>query len=218
MKHMAIIKLRRFIRHTLAPVARRSAALARDDRGAVAIEFGILAIPFFALIFAILETAMVFFAQQILESALQDSIRDIRTGQSQAGTPWTTTEFRTEICDHSFGFFNCTGPGADRLWIKVTPVNSFGVAPNQIQNPVNPSCTMASPDPATQCNWIGPETFNDGSGSSVIIAQAYYRWPTIINVPWFSFANQAGNNRLLGAVRVFKNEPFGSGGTSGSGS
>jgi Flp pilus assembly protein TadG len=196
------------MRRALAPAVRRGAGLARDEKGAVAVEFGILAIPFFALIFAILETAMVFFAQQILESALQDSIREIRTGQSQAGTPWTATEFRAEICNRSFGFLSCTGSDADRLWIKVTPVSSFSVAPNQIQNPVNPSCTMASPDPATQCNWKDPETFDDGSGSSVIIAQAYYRWPTIINVPWFSFANQAGNNRLLGAVRVFKNEPF----------
>lgn len=201
------------MRRTLAPAVRRGAGLAGDERGAVAIEFAFLAVPFFALIFAILETAMVFFAQQILESALQDSIRKIRTGQSQAGTPWTTAEFRTEICDHSFGFFSCTGPNADRLWIKVTQVDSFSVAPNQIQNPVNPLCSMASLDPATQCNWKNPETFDDGSGSSVIIAQAYYRWPTIINVPWFSFANQAGNNRLLGAVRVFKNEPFGGGGT-----
>lgn len=205
---MAIIKLRSILQRAFAPAVRRGASLARDEQGAVAIEFGILAIPFFALIFAILETAMLFFAQQILESALQDSIREIRTGQSQAGTPWTTTDFRSEICDHSFGFFSCTGPDADRLWIKVTPVNSFGVAPNQIQNPVNPSCTMASLDPATQCNWKEAETFDDGSGSSVIIAQAYYRWPTILNLPWFSFANQAGNNRLLGAVRVFKNEPF----------
>jgi Flp pilus assembly protein TadG len=211
---MAMIKLRSFMRRALAPTVRRGAGLARDEKGAVAVEFGILAIPFFALIFAILETAMVFFAQQVLESALQDSIREIRTGQSQADdTPWTTTQFRTEICNHSFGFFNCTGPDADRLWIKVTPADSFSAAPDQIQNPVNPSCTMASVDPTTQCNWKDPETFDDGSGSSVIIAQAYYRWPTIVNVPWFSFANQAGNNRLLGAVRVFKNEPFGGGGT-----
>lgn len=187
---------------------RRGTGLVRDEKGAVAIEFGILAVPFFALIFAIIETSMTFFAQQVLESALQDSIREIRTGQSQTGTPWTATQFRTEICDHSFGFFNCTGANADRLWIKVTPVSSFSAAPNQIQNPVNPSCTMASLDPATECNWRAAETYDDGTGSSVIIAQAYYRWPTIINVPWFSFANQAGNNRLLGAVRVFKNEPF----------
>jgi len=210
---MAIIKLRSFTRRLLSPAFRRGAGLARDERGAVAIEFGILAIPFFALIFAIIETAMTFFAQQILESALQDSIREIRTGQSQAGTPWTTTRFRTEICNHSFGFFSCTGANSDRLWVKVTPVDSFTAAPGQIQNPVNPACTMTSTNPATDCNWRETEVFDDGSGSSVIIAQAYYRWPTIINLPWFSFANQAGNNRLLGAVRVFKNEPFGGGGT-----
>jgi Flp pilus assembly protein TadG len=206
---MAIIKLRSFTRRLLSPILRRGASLARDEEGAVAIEFGILAVPFFAVIFAIIETSMSFFAQQVLESALQDSIREIRTGQSQAGTtPWTATQFRTQICDHSFGFFSCTGANANRLWVKVTPVTNFTVAPDQIQNPVKPACSMTTLDPTTDCDWRTAETYDDGTGSSVIIAQAYYKWPTIINLPWFNFANQAGNNRLLSAVRVFKNEPF----------
>lgn len=199
------------MRRLLSPVIRRGTGLVRDEKGAVAIEFGILAIPFFALIFAIIETSMVFFAQQVLESALQDSVRQIRTGQSQTGTPWTSTEFRREICDHSFGFFSCTG---SNLWVKVTPVTSFSAAPDQIQNPVKPACSMTTLDPATDCNWREPDIYNGGAGSSVIIAQAYYKWPTIINLPWFSFANQAGNNRLLSAIRVFKNEPFGGSGTT----
>lgn len=197
------------MRRLLSPVIRRGTGLVRDEKGAVAVEFGILAIPFFALIFAILETSMVFFAQQILESALQDSIREIRTGQSQTDTPpWTSAEFRSEICNHSFGFFSCTGDNAERLWVKVTPVTNFSTAPDQIQNPIKPACSMTTLDPTTDCDWREPETYNGGTGSSVIIAQVYYRWPTILNLPWFNFANQAGNNRLLGAVRVFKNEPF----------
>ena len=206
---MAIIKLRSLTRRLLSPVFRRGASLARDEEGAVAIEFGILAVPFFAVVFAIIETSMSFFAQQVLESALQDSIRQIRTGQSQARTiPWTAAEFRAEICNHSFGFFSCTDDNGNRLRVKVTPVTNFTAAPNQVQNPVNPACSMTTPDPAADCNWSMAETYDDGTGSSVIIAQAYYKWPTMINLPWFNFANQAGNNRLLSAVRVFKNEPF----------
>ena len=58
------------------------------------------------------------------------------------------------------------------------------------------------------CEWSVAEQFDDGSSSSVIVAQAFYKWPTLFNVPWFNLADQAGNNRLLSAVRVFKNEPF----------
>lgn len=176
----------------------------RDEQGAVAIEFGILAVPFFALIFAIIETSMGFFAQQILESALQDATRYIRTGQSQ--TTWGQTEFRSAICSGTFGLFDCSTDGG-RLWVKVAPATTFTAATQQMTKPIADTCTITTTNLA-DCNWNISETYDDGAGSAVIIAQAYYKWPTIINLPWFNFANQAGNNRLLSAVRVFKNEPF----------
>lgn len=209
-------KKRSWARRLLSPAIRRGAGLARDEKGAVAIEFAILAPIFFALVFAIIETSMSFFAQQVLESALQDSTRLIRTGQSQSGkVAWDTTQFRKEICGRSFGFFACSAanPVTDRLWVKVKTLTTFGSAPAEITSPVDSAkCTMTSADPAKDCEWKAAESYDDGIGSSVIIAQAYYKWPTIINLPWFNFANQAGNNRLLSAVRVFKNEPFGGGG------
>jgi Flp pilus assembly protein TadG len=200
---------RSWARRLLAPAIRRSRSLARDEKGAVAVEFAILAIPFFMLIFAIIETSMTFFAQQILESALQDATRQIRTGQSQTATPaWNKTEFRKAICDSTFGLFECTSnPSTDRLRINVVPVTTFDAAATKVAKPIDSKCTAASTNP-TDCAWQLAEDFNDGKGSDVIIAQVFYKWPTIINLPWFSLADQAGNNRLLSAVRVFKNEPF----------
>ena len=43
----------------------------------------IVATPFLAVLFAIMETAMVFFAGQTLETAVADSSRLILTGQAQ---------------------------------------------------------------------------------------------------------------------------------------
>ena len=57
--------------------------LLRQQDGAAAIEFGLVAAPFLALVFAILETAIVFFAGQALETAAADSARLIMTGQAQ---------------------------------------------------------------------------------------------------------------------------------------
>lgn len=189
-------------RRLLGPAIRRAGRLGHDERGATAVEFGLLALPFFVLIFAIVETAMTFFAQQVLESAVQDASRFIRTGQSQVD--WDEAAFRQAICDAAYGFIQC---GADdRLWIKVAPAVSFAAAATQIQKPVADECTVLS-DPSA-CDWSVAESYNDGVGSDVIIAQAFYKWPTFINIPWFNLANQAGGNRLLSAVRVFKNEPF----------
>jgi Flp pilus assembly protein TadG len=48
---------------------------ARGNDGIAAVEFGIVAAPFLALMFAIMETAIVFFASQTLETAVADSAR-----------------------------------------------------------------------------------------------------------------------------------------------
>ena len=56
---------------------------ARRQDGAAAIEFAMVAAPFLAMVFAIMETAIVFFAGQALETAAADSARLIMTGQAQ---------------------------------------------------------------------------------------------------------------------------------------
>ena len=194
-------------RRLLAPAIKRGSALARNQDGAVLVEFALLAVPFFALVFAILETSLTFLAQQVLDSALQDATSSIRTGQSQAS--WSTEQFRRELCGRTFGLFECSASdaGTERLRIKVEPVTDFDTAVGQIGLPVDPTCTEPGAEEAA-CDWTLAESFDDGRGSDVIIAQAFYKWPTLVNLPWFNLANQAGNNRLLSAVRVFKNEPF----------
>ena len=102
--------------------------MAKNEDGAVAVEFGILAIPFFAIVFAIFETSLTFFAQQVLESALQDATRYILTGQSQAQTlDWNQAKFRQAVCSRTFGLFSCSGTDAttDQLWVKVAPITKF---------------------------------------------------------------------------------------------
>jgi Flp pilus assembly protein TadG len=49
------------------------ARLASCKDGSAAVEFGLIAAPFIALLFAIMETAIVFFAGQTLETAVADS-------------------------------------------------------------------------------------------------------------------------------------------------
>ena len=52
----------------------------RDHSGATAVEFGLLALPFIAVMFAVLETALAFFAGATLETATANAARLIRTG------------------------------------------------------------------------------------------------------------------------------------------
>lgn len=162
----------------------------RDEGGVTAVEFGLLALPFFAIIGAILETALIFLASQVLDSAVNDSSRLIRTGQAHAAN-YTADSYRTAICDNLYGLFDC-----DEIKIRVTQVANFAGA--NIGVPT---------DPGTG-NWTVVENYDHGNGNSIILVEAYYKWPIALNMFDFNLSNLPDNTRMLSAVRVFRNEPF----------
>ena len=55
----------------------------RNRRGSAAVEFALVAPLFFGVLFAILETAIVFFAGQVLELGTAESARLMMTHQAQ---------------------------------------------------------------------------------------------------------------------------------------
>src|SRR5882672_2109471 len=101
-----------FIRTKLANCAGRLMAartlrrFTRQEDGATAVEFAMVAAPFLALVFAIIETAVVFFAGQTLETAVADSSRLIMTGQAQTAG-FNQAAFKDAVCAKIFGLFNC---------------------------------------------------------------------------------------------------------------
>jgi Flp pilus assembly protein TadG len=165
-----------------------------DERGTTALEFGLLAVPFFAIIGAILETALVFLASQVLDSAVQDSSRLIRTGQAQTATPaYQLADFNAQMCSRLFGIFDCT-----KLKTVVKVVTSFATA-----------TTPTSPiDPIDPTKWTITPVFQPGSGSQVIMVQVYYKWPIILAFGGFGLATSSDGTRMLASTRVFENEPF----------
>lgn len=173
---------------------RRQRSFVGNESGATMIEFGILSIPFFAILGAILETSIVFLSGQVLESAVQDSGRIIRTGQAQGS--YNIDNFREDLCGRLFGLYkNCAG-----LHIQVSVINNFASA--NYKPPVDANCKT------TPCDWTQPQSFTPGVGSDVIVVQAYYRWPLLLNLGVYGLADLPGNQHLMAAVSVFRNEPF----------
>src|SRR5690349_18973630 len=78
----------------------------RKKDGSAAVEFGMVAAPFLLLVFAIMETAIVFFAGQALETAVADSARLIMTGQAQS-QGFDQSAFKNQVCARVYGLFNC---------------------------------------------------------------------------------------------------------------
>lgn len=165
----------------------------RDQSGVTAIEFGLLAVPFFVIIGAILETSIVFLAGQVLDSAVGDASRRIRTGQAaQAG--FNTAKFESLICGELFGLFDCSG-----LYSSVTLISDFASA--TVAAPVQASCQSS-------CSWTQPDKYDAGQGSSTILVQVYYKWPIRLDFAGLGLADLADQTRLMASVQVFRNEPF----------
>src|SRR5882757_7574215 len=110
----------------------------RNRDGVAAIEFAIIAPMFFALLFAILETALMFFAGQVLETITQDSARTILTGQAQQGN-FTQANFRNLVCAQIPALFTCTD-----MAIDVTSYTSFGSI--ALNNPIDAGGNYTPPN------------------------------------------------------------------------
>ena len=157
--------------------------MGRDERGAVAIEFGLLALPFFAIIFAILETSMVFFAGQVLDSAVQDASRKIRTGEAAT---WNLQTFKDEVCKGLYNLFKCS-----ELRVRVTTATNFAGASTSITatSPLKPSSCVARTTPTVKIAGTSREAFTAGAGRSIQLVQVYYKWPVIVNLGGFNLQN-----------------------------
>src|SRR4051794_28608136 len=113
------------VRRASEALRRRFRRFARKQDGAAAVEFALVALPFFALTFAILETALVFFANQTLQAAAGDAGRLIMTGQAQSAS-YTASDLKTQVCNRIYGLFNCsTG-----MTVDVKTYSNFGAVSN----------------------------------------------------------------------------------------
>ena len=162
----------------------------RNRRGSAAVEFALIAPVFFALLFAILETAIMFFASQILETVAQESTRQIMTGQAQAAG-YSAAQFQTQVvCKQVPTLLNCANIIID---VENYPSFSNVTIPNPIVGGV------------LNTNGFG---FNPGGSCAVVVARFYYNWPLFVTGLGYNISNLNGNQRLLVATAAFRNEPY----------
>jgi Flp pilus assembly protein TadG len=162
----------------------------RDKKGATAIEFAIVALPFFTLLFAIIEHSLLFFGAQVLDNALMQTARLIRTGQAQ--TQWLSeAQFRNLVCAEINFVMDC----GDRLKIDVRTFANFGgVTPN---SPLN-----------SDGDFSGDFNFNMGAGGDIVLVRIFYSWPVVTPMFSDSVSNMSDGSFLLSASAAFRNEPF----------
>jgi Flp pilus assembly protein TadG len=166
---------------------RRIVDLVRRQDGVAAIEFAMVGPPFIALLVAIFETGIAFFAQQVLQTAVLQSSRAIMTGQVQ-NQAMTAGQFKQSVCDNAGTLFNCAN-----ILVNVQTQASFGAA---------------LPSPIANGQVVTGTNFNPGVGGDIVIVQVYYEWTVATGPLNFNLANLADGNDLLVATAAFRNEHY----------
>ena len=81
--------------------------LIRNRDGAAALEFALVMIPFLALTLAIIETTVMAFTDAVLQNAVTEAARMVRTGQSSVTGGGGASAFSTAVCNQLNGLVDC---------------------------------------------------------------------------------------------------------------
>ncbi len=165
-------------------------ALAENEQGVTAVEFALIAAPFFFLIFAIIEVGFIYILSSILEIGLSNASRDIRIGSFQT-SGGTEASFKQAICDETFGFMNCDS----NFYVDVRRITSFT------------GTSIASPISNGNLN-SGSFIFDPAAADEIIVIRAFYEWNLFTPVISDPISNLNGGKRLIQANVVFRVEPY----------
>jgi Flp pilus assembly protein TadG len=165
----------------------------KNRRGSAAVEFALVAFPFFGLLFAIVETALIFYASQILESGTQDSGRLLYTHQAQ-DSAMTRDQFKQDLCNRVRVLFSCSNVSVD--------VRSY---------PPGTAVAIAPPNIAAECANC---TYAPGAPGDTVVVRVFYKWPLFVTGFGYNLGNSDLNashsftKRLITATSAFRVEPL----------
>ena len=168
-----------------------AARLRSDERGATVIEFGLCVSAFVALLLAATQTALVYFAQQNLQTSAEAMARKVLTGQVKSATV-TADQFKTTACTTLPAFMQCS-----KLIVDARSASSFSGIDTGV-----PQITYDSNGKPTNTQ------FSIGTSGSIVILRLMYPWSVTRGTLGFKLSNQSGGLRLLIGTMVFKSETF----------
>jgi Flp pilus assembly protein TadG len=194
--------------------------LLRSRDGTTIVEFAAVGPAFVALVLAIVYTALLFLAQQMLETASQSAGRLLLTGSAQTirlangHTGMSASDFKSAICNGATGtdvngqtvtiprllpsMLTCS-----RLTVNVTTATSYNLT-----STAAPTFTYGSNGQVTATGTgYNPQSAGGGQ-SNIIVLQLIYLWPTGTGPLGLNFINQANGTRMLVASSVFTSEAY----------
>ncbi|MEX6634065.1 TadE/TadG family type IV pilus assembly protein [Hyphococcus lacteus] len=177
---------------------RKHLRFVRDKRGSTAVEFAIVAPIFLMMMFSIFEVGWFFYANSVVDAAVGDASRQIKTGQLQKSGGTDDDKFQSiyaEVCRILDAFGGCE----NRLTVEVNTFASFTAL---AADNTPPTCADAPPD---QLDAI---PFVPGGELEIVRVRICYIYNTLNPAIGVNLAESGTNKRRLISSLMFRNEPY----------
>ncbi len=173
----------------------------RDEGGAAALEFAIVAFPFFLFVLALLGLGLYFFTSTSLEYGVEVASRKIRTGEAEKGD-MTVGQFRQLVCSSAGPTIDCS-----KLNVIVQHGASWsGISPQ--------ACANAKGQMTASNGSTGEDlTKYSGTANSVVLVTLCYQWDLASDFPFLNIGRNGDGSgpAIIQAATAFKNEPYSNG-------
>ena len=178
-------------------------SLCKNIEGVTAIEFAMVAPIFFGLLLMIIETGIVFAAQQVLDSSVNTASRTVLTGaaQQQAATDSNNggASFRNRVCA---GMSGLIGMSECQSGIMID-MKAFGATPSS----ATLSASLATPATAGIPDKTLMNCASLGGGNDYMLIRAYYQYPVYVSYLSAISGSTSGHSLIVGSAAM-KLEPF----------
>ena len=150
-----------------------------------------VAAPFFFMIFAVLELGLVFLVDSVLENAVLNASRIVRTGQAETGN-LTAAQFKTALCAEMSVFQGDCASRAD-VDVRVMPEFSTGLPASPIKNGVLVKSDL---------------TYDRGGPGDLMLVRVFYSQPLVTPFMQQAMSRLNSGAAVISVATAFRNEPY----------
>lgn len=170
-----------------------------DDRGSTALEFSIVALPFFMFIMGLIGCAFYFFISSAIEKGMDQTSRLIRTGAAVTDK-MTVNQFKQSICDGAGSWIDCNQL---QIFVKSYSDGWTGLNSTKPQPCVQGGVVVTNTAPGTDLIAI-----YSGTASDVVVVTVCYKWNFTSELPMIKLGNMADGSLMLQTATAFRSEPY----------
>lgn len=160
-----------------------------DLRGATAVEFALVSLPFFTMLIGMIETSLFFAAGNVLEGASHEAARVLQTGQAQQSGN-AVGAFEDKLCEKVENMIPC----ADLLY-EVIEIPTFLDAADY------------TPQFDEDGNLVS-QGFSPGGVEDTILVRVTYRYEFLTPLLGALMTGGAGSSMMHMSTVVVRNEPY----------